>query len=192
MTPAVPVPDALVFIGAGIVIVGIIAAIVFLWSRSRAGVTPATSTEAVRVKRLDYQPAARPVTPFIRPPVSRQLRSQAAPSVPTAVSVVDGRIDIADSTRALAEKYTLAGFTLATADGLVFSTSGSPSAMEDAARYGGSPQHEGLQESAGLTIFTITHQGIGLTGIIRSEKRMTGDMIRRIESDTQEILNRWI
>lgn len=192
MTPAVPVPDALVLISAGIVIVVIIAAIVFFWSRSRAGMTPPTGTEAARVKRLDYQPVARPVTPFIRPPVPRQPRSQTAPSVPVAVSVVDGRIDIADSTRALAEKYALTGFTLATADGLIFSTSGNPAAMEDAARYGGSPLHEGLQESAGLTIFTITHQGIGLTGLIRSEKRLTGDMVRRIESDTQEILNRWI
>jgi len=192
MTPAVPEPTVLISLGAGIVIVVIIAAIVFHWSRSRAGRTPATGRQSPWSRRLDYQPAARPVTPFIRPPVPRQSPSHAPPSISSAVSVVEGRTDIADSTRALAEKYSLAGFTLATTDGLIFSTSGNATGTEDAAQFGGTALPVGAQEAAGVTLFTITHQGTKLTGIIRSEKRLTPDRIRRIGNDTQEILNRWI
>lgn len=192
MTPAVPEPTVLISLGAGIVIVVIIAAIGFLWSRSRAGRTPATGKQAPRSRRLDYQPAARPVTPIIRPPVPRQSTSPATHPIPVSVNVIDGRTDIADSTRALAEKYSLAGFTLATTDGLIFATSGYSIGTEDAAQYGGTAIAEGAQEAAGVTLFTLTHQGTKLTGIIRSENRLTPDRIRQIGNDTQEILNRWI
>jgi len=192
MTPAVPEPTVLISLGAGFVIVLIITAIVYLRSRSRAGRTPATGTEASRSRRLDYQPVARPVTPFIRPPVPSHPPSPATPPMPASVSVVDGRTDIADSTRALADKYSLAGFTLATTDGLIFSTSGHPAGTEDAAHYGGRALQEEEHVSAEVTLFTLNHQGTKLTGIIRSEKSLTRDRIRQIESDTQEILNRWI
>ncbi len=192
MTPAVPEPTVLVSLGAGIVIVLIIAAIVYLWIRSRAGRTPATGTVASRSRRLDYQPVARPVTPIIRPPVPRQHPSTATPRIPASVSVVDGRTDITDSTRALAEKYSLAGFTLATIDGLIFSTSGNPSATEDAAHYGGRALQEEEFVSAEVTLFTLTHQGTSLTGIIRPDRPLKRDSVLSIRKDTQEILNRWI
>ena len=192
MIPAVPEPTVLISLGAGIVIVVIIAVVVYLWSRSRAGRKPATGKEAARSRRLDYQPAARPVIPLIRLPVPRQSPSPATPPITAAVSVVNGRTDIADSTRALAEKYSLDGFTLATTDGLVFSTSGNPTATEDAAYYGGTAPPEGAQVAAGVTLFTVTHLGSGLTGIIRSERPLSRDVVRSIGKDTQEILNRWI
>ncbi|HEX3001383.1 MAG TPA: hypothetical protein VHN82_03280 [Methanoregula sp.] len=164
--------------------------IVAIILRSRAGVAFA-GKGADRSRRLDYQPVARPVTPIIRPLAQGKTPSHARPPVPAAVSVVDGRTDIGDSTRALAEKYSLAGFTLATTDGLVFSTSGNPQATEDAAHYGGKSTPDG-QGSEGVTLFTLTHRGICLTGIVRSERRPSHDVIRRIGTDTQEILNRWI
>jgi len=112
--------------------------------------------------------------------------------MPAAVSVVDGRTDITDSTRALAEKYSLAGFTLATTDGLVFSTSGNPTATEDAAQYGGIVPPDGIPEEGGVTLFSLTHQGTSLTGVIRPDRPLKRDVIRSIRKDTQEILNRWI
>jgi hypothetical protein len=112
--------------------------------------------------------------------------------MPAAVSVVDGRTDIADSTRALAEKYSLAGFTLATTDGLVVSTSGNLMATEDAAQYGGRALQEEGQVSAEVTLFTLTHQGASLTGIIRPDRPLKRDVVHSIRKDTQEILNRWI
>ncbi|MDD5142958.1 hypothetical protein [Methanoregula sp.] len=132
------------------------------------------------------------MTPIIRLPVPRQSPSSPTPPIPAAVSIVDGRTDIADSTRALAEKYSLAGFTLATTDGLVFSTSGNPTASEDAARYGGRVPPDGIPEEAGVTLFCLTHQGTSLSGIIRSDRPLSEDVVSSIGKDTQEILNRWI
>lgn len=129
--------------------------------------------------------------PFTRPPVPREPDSRATPSIPAAVSVVEGRTDIADSTRAIAEKYSLTGFTLATTDGLIFSSSGNPEATGDAAIYGGQKPGGGVQE-AGITLFTHSHHGTKLTGIIRSDRQLSRNIIRMIERDTQEILNRWI
>lgn len=189
------------YLGAGIVIILVIAVILFLRSRAggpaSAGAMPQKGKRSTHDRRLDYQPAARPVTPMIRMPVprpagSRQQESRAIPPSPEAIPVVQGRTDIADSTRALAEKYSLTGFTLATTDGLVFSTSGISTATEDAAQYGGNAPSEGAQADAGVRLFTLSHQGTILTGIIRAEKSLTHDTVRRIESDTQEILNRWI
>ena len=184
--------DVLLYLIAGTVIVVAITVSVYLWSRSRAGKTPAAGRQAPRSRRLDYQPAARPVTPFIRPPVPRQSLPPATPSSIAAVSVIDGRTDIADSTRAVAEKYSLAGFTLATTDGLIFSTSGNPTATEDAAEYGGMAPPEGAQVATGVTLFTLVHRGTSLTGIIRSDRPLKTDVVRSIGKDTQEILNRWI
>jgi hypothetical protein len=196
MAPAVSAPDILLY--AGIVTILIIAAIIYLVVRSRAAKQASATMISTREPggiprhRLDYQPDARPVSPLKKPRVSKSVEPPAAHTVPKTMSVVDGRTDIADSTRALAEKYALAGFTLATTDGLVFSSSGNPDATEDAAQFGGMAVPAGPGSPAGVTLFALSFRGIGLTGIIRSNRQPTSSVLRMIEQDTQEILNRWI
>lgn len=108
------------------------------------------------------------------------------------MSVIDGRMDITDSIRALVEKYSLEGFTLATADGLVFAAWGRSDTTGDAANYGGITITAGSKTSDGVALFTIPCKETALTGIIRSNRRVPASILRMIEHDTQEILNRWI
>jgi hypothetical protein len=97
--------------------------------------------------------------------------------------------DLQQSLLALAEKYSLDSFTIATSDGLVFASSGGSTAQEDAASY--SRNYE-IGESAGMALFSLDHKGSKLTGIIRSQGIIKGEIQKRIESDTKDILNRWI
>jgi hypothetical protein len=71
----------------------------------------------------------------------------------------------------------------------VFGSSGGSTAQEDAASYSGS--HD-IRESVGVAVFRMDHKGSNLTGIIRSQGIITGEIQKRIESDTKDILNRWI
>ena len=89
----------------------------------------------------------------------------------------------------MAEKYSLDSFTIATSDGLVLASSIGDTAQEDAARYG--RNYDGTVPE-GVTLFSVTHKGSELTGIIRSESSNTGEFQKRIENDTKDILNKWI
>jgi hypothetical protein len=108
------------------------------------------------------------------------------------MSVVEGRKDIADSMRALVEKYALGGFTLATRDGLVIASGGAVDATMDAARFGGAEESSRVGDAPGVTLFTVTCMGSHLTGIVRSDLPLPSGALGMIEDDTQEILNRWI
>ena len=97
--------------------------------------------------------------------------------------------DLQQSLRALAEKYSLDSFTIATSDGLVFASSGGNTAQEDAASF---CRKYDIRESVGVALFSLNHKGSELTGIIRSQGIITGEIQKLIESDTKDILNRWI
>lgn len=105
--------------------------------------------------------------------------------------MVDGRTDITDSLHALVEKYSLDAFTLATSDGLVFASCGNPVATEDAANFGGS-RVAGPESAGRIVLFTLSCMDAELTGIVRSGRALPASILRMIEDDTQEILNRWI
>lgn len=97
--------------------------------------------------------------------------------------------NLGESLLALAGKYSLDSFTIATSDGLVFASSGGNTAQDDAARY---CRKYDIRESVGVALFSMKHKGSELTGIIRSQGIITGEIQKRIESDTKDILNRWI
>jgi hypothetical protein len=97
--------------------------------------------------------------------------------------------DLQQSLGALAEKYSLDSFTIATSDGLVFASSGSSTAQEDAA---GFCRNSDGTEPEGVVLFSMNHKGSELTGIIRSEGIITGKTKKGIENDTKDILNKWI
>jgi hypothetical protein len=97
--------------------------------------------------------------------------------------------DLQQCLLALAGKYSLDSFTIATSDALVFASSGGSTAQEDAARY---YRNADIKESAGVALFSLNHKGSELTGIIRSQSIITGEIQKRIENDTKDILNKWI
>jgi len=152
----------------------------------------ARSAEKGRARRhrLDYQPTAKPNWIAIPIPISKRSPKQQ----PVAVSNPDADLlencqDIQQSLLVLAGKYSLDSFTIATSDGLVFASSGSSTAQEDAARYN---RKHNVSNPEGVTLFSLDHKGSELTGIIRPQGIITRDALKHIENDTQDILNRWI
>lgn len=114
------------------------------------------------------------------------------PSLPKETSVIDGTEDIRFSIHRMVEKYSLEEFTLATSDGLVVVSGGGRSAPEDAARFGRTRSEVRDEKIPGIALFTVTHKGSDLTGIIRSNLPIPENNRRMIERDTQDILTRWI
>jgi hypothetical protein len=172
----------------------------------RARKDRSSEDERARVQRLDYQPAAKPV-PVARPvPVAKPVQAArpVSPAIPVPANaparmpepatipetdLTGNSRDLRESLCALAGKYSLDSVTIATSDGLVLAASGGSTTQEDAASYsrlniGGEPE--------GVTLFVLNHKGSELTGIIRSQGIITGEVQKRIESDTKDILNRWI
>lgn len=131
----------------------------------------------------DYKPSAMPV--HVSSPVRNR---QPAPPSPEA-DVTENCRDLRQCLLALAGKYSLDSFTIATSDGLVFASSGSTTAQEDAANYSG--KYTG-KASGGVVLFSLNHKGSELTGIIRSRGIIPGETQDRIENDTKDILNKWI
>ena len=144
-----------------------------------------------RRQRLDYQPSAKPSWVAIPVPISRYQKQQPVSSTAPVpeVDLLENCRGLQESLVALARKYSLDSFTIATSDGLVFASSGGNTALEDAASYSGN--HD-IRESAGMAVFGLDHKGSLLTGIIRSQGIITGEIQKRIENDTKDILNRWI
>ncbi|HEX3001679.1 MAG TPA: hypothetical protein VHN82_04840 [Methanoregula sp.] len=120
------------------------------------------------------------------------MQKTGKPAVKKEIPVIDTAEDIIDSVRLLTEKYSLTQFTLATSDGLVLASGGVGSALEDAAWFG-RPRGEVSEENIpGIAVFTVTHKGSDLTGIIRSNLPIPQKTLVMIECDTQDILTRWI
>ena len=143
-----------------------------------------------RRQRLNYQPSVKPITVAAPPHLSRPVRRPrpVTPPVP-GLDLLENCQDLQQSLCALAGKYSLDSFTIATSDGLVFASSGSSTAQEDAAGFCRNPDGS---EPEGMTLFSMNHKGSELTGIIRSEGIITGETKKGIENDTKDILNRWI
>jgi len=143
-----------------------------------------------RNQRLDYQPPAKPGWVPTPVPISwKNTRQQPTASPIPEIDLMENCQDLQESLHALTGKYSLDSFTIATSDGLVFASSGSDTAQDDAAKY---CRKYDIRESAGVALFSMSHKGSELTGIIRSTGIITGEIQKHIESDTKDILNRWI
>ena len=165
-----------------------------LWRAKKA---QSAEEDRARRQRLDYQPSKKPIPVTAPVPVSRtapKTRPAPAPAAEPApapvpdVDLLDCQ-DLRESVAALAGKYSLESFTIATSDGLILASSGGTTAQEDAALFN---QKNGSESPEGLVLFSLNHKGSDLTGIIRSGGIIAGDLQERIESDTKDILNRWI
>lgn len=130
------------------------------------------------------EPAATWV-PGLRPVSKQWPHSDPVP----AIDALKNCTDLQQCLNALAGKYALDSFTIATSDGLVFASSGGTTAQADAAHYN---RYAAGKDPAGMTIIGLDHKGSELTGIIRSAAPLSPEIRRRIENDTKDILNRWI
>ena len=106
-------------------------------------------------------------------PISGGTRnnSPSPPPLRPDVALLENCQDFQQSLRALAGKYSLDSFTIATSDGLVFASSGGSTAQEDAAIYRWNSDDK---ESAGMALFSLNHKGSELTGIVRSQGNYYG------------------
>jgi len=147
--------------------------------------------DRARRQRLDYQPSVKPVWVPVPVPISRRTGTeQPIPPAPRIEEdILENCQDLRDCLLALAGKYSLHSFTIATSDGLVFASSGGETAQVDAARF--SRDNAG-KDPSGVTLFGLNHKGSELTGIIRSSGAISPEIRKRIENDTKVILNKWI
>ncbi len=173
----------------GIIIIVVIAIAIF---RRRTGNKRHADASVPPVHPLDYQPASKP-TPVFRPVMTTDpLARTAESSRPKDTDLTSTRSNLTESLEALVGKYSLVSFTLATADGLLFGSSGGTSAQVDAATYSEIFKNEPLTGTTGVVLFGLTHKGSELIGIVRAKTPLPAKSVQQIETDTKVILNWWI
>ncbi len=112
-------------------------------------------------------------------------------SVPKEIDILNERTDITQSFLALAEKYSLGTFTIATSDGLIFASSGGRITKPGAATYSKMVNHDPSLTTPLFILSGLTHKGVTLAGVIRTQNPVSEDISKRIATDTQAILNWW-
>jgi hypothetical protein len=145
-----------------------------------------------KAQNLDYRPGVKPVLPVSQKSIPHPVQKAGVLPRPADTSVTEGMADITASLRTLTQKYSLDQFTIATADGLVFASSGGEDAQGDAARFGEMFVNDPLTETPGVRLFGLDHKGSDLVGIIRTKLQVPDDVAMLIERDTKDILNKWI
>jgi hypothetical protein len=171
----------------GIIVLVIIAAL--LLKRSRG-----TKRKVVHEEEPDFDYGAAihhvpvPVTTTASPRVEQKREALRPPGI----NVLEGCTNITECLDALVRKFSLESFTIATCDGLVFVSSGGDTAPADAAKYSEIFLNDPLSETPGVVLFGLKHKGSDLVGIIRTPGEVTENTLQKMESDTKDILNRWI
>ncbi len=155
----------------------------------RARVTRSEGEDHKRSELTGYQVLAKSAPSGAPDPVSVTVPEEESFSPGTVVYTMENCHDLRQGILALTGKYSLDSLTIATSDGLVLASSNGSPAQEDAAFFSG--RHPGKQPE-GVTLFSLNHKGSGLTGIIRTQGIITWETQSRIESDTKDILNRWL
>jgi hypothetical protein len=174
-------------------VVVVIIAIVIYQSRSKKRLYLKVETDAFMFphsNRPDYQSK---VTPVIRPTQTKKPPARTAEMPkPEDIDLTSTRRDMTDSLVALERKYSLGNFTIATADGLVFGSSGGDTSQTDAATYSGIFKTDPLTGISGVVLFGLTHKGSDLIGIVRAKAPLSAEIVQQIAADTKDILNWWI
>jgi hypothetical protein len=185
--------DPVIFYGviAAVVVVLIVITAFFL-NKSRNTGSSTAAASGRKSSRLAYQPENRLIPPVVSKSIPRPVKKSPVAPSPMEISLIEGRSNLTDSLEALVEKYSLEEFTLATSDGLLFASSGAKSAHEDAAYYSEIYTNDPLSETPGVVLSGVSHKGSDLVLIIKTLLPLTKEARKRIETDTQDILNRWI
>jgi hypothetical protein len=193
MLPALSDPVFMFGIIGGAIVVLVIIAVLYLRKSRKPGSPKNTDDHASQKQsRLAYQPETRPVPPVAAKNIPRPIKKSPSPPAPKEISLLNGRTDITGSLQAMAEKYSLDQFTIATSDGLVFASSGAQSAQDDAAQYGEWYTNDPLSETPGVLLSGVSHKGSDLILIVRTQLPVTEQIRQSIENDTKDILNWWI
>lgn len=193
------VDSLLVFVAAIVIVIILVVVIFLLFKRKRTvptfvfqenggpGQCIATSGDKLQLPSMRH---LSPLKEAGKPSVSAQAVIDQPPVNDIELTV--GRRDITSSLLVLTEKYSLDQFTIATKDGLVFASSGSGTAQDDAAIYSGMYAHEPESSVPGIFLFTLDHKNSSLVCIVRTKKSFPQKILHQIEADTKDILNFWI
>lgn len=92
---------------------------------------------------------------------------------------------------AIGEKYSLASFTLATADGLLIGST-RPGGEDEAARYSHLYTQGRLQDETGAELLGIPYRGETVVGIARPSEHLSTEEMRALEEDTRDALRHWV
>ncbi len=92
---------------------------------------------------------------------------------------------------AITEKYRLASFTLATADGLLIGST-KRGAEDEAARYSYLYTQGTLQDETGAELLGISHHGETVIGIARPSEPLSTELASALEQDTRDVLQHWV
>jgi len=90
----------------------------------------------------------------------------------------------------IGEKYSLASFTLATADGLLIGST-RPGGEDEAARYSYLYTQGRLQDETGAELLGIPYRGETVVGIARPSEHLSAEQMSALEQDTRDALRHW-
>lgn len=177
------------------IIVVIVIAVVFFHSRSKKRQYPREITESssdFHPPRSDSPPGAKPIT-VLKSTVTQAPQTYTADlPKPQDTDLTRTKKDMTESLKALVGKYSLSNITIATTDGLIFGSSGGESVQTDAAVYSEIFKNDPHIETPGVTLFGLSHKGSGLIGIVRAKNPPPIENIKKIATDTKDILNWWV
>jgi hypothetical protein len=108
------------------------------------------------------------------------------------IDLIKNRIDITDSLKALADKYSILEITLASDDGLVLASSAKRDVQADAARYSQIIKHQEATDEPGVILFELYHKEAHVIGIIKAEQDLPHNWRKEIREDTKGILQWWL
>jgi len=178
---------------AVIVILVVITAGLFLKKKKRqAAVRKIRERPEIPKSRLDYHSEFHVTRKFMRSQKARKKPGVSFPATKHENDLIIGKPDIRRSFSALAGKYQIERITIATQDGLVFASSGSPDAATDAALYSEQFFQDPLTETPGFVLFAVPFESEELVGIAKTNKPIPDHIVQNIASDTKDILNWWV
>jgi hypothetical protein len=122
-------------------------------------------------------------------PAASYSRSGVSPASQRPRSSKDGSLE--EYLGAIGEKYSLASFTLATADGLLIGST-RPGAQDEAAQYSYLYTQGKLQDETGAELLGIPHRGETVIGIARPSEHLSADLMNALEQDTRDALRHWV
>jgi LPXTG-motif cell wall-anchored protein len=180
-------------LAAIIVILVILAAVLLLKKRKRHEAVQKTRDRPEMPKsRLDYHSEFHVTRKFVRSQKAKRKPAESVPATKPENDLITGKPDITGSLSALTAKYRIERITIATDDGLVFTSSGSPDAATDAALYSEQFFQAGLTETPGFVLFAVPFESEELVGIVKTNKPIPDHIVQNIASDTKDILNWWV
>lgn len=117
--------------------------------------------------------------------------AQVADLQPPSVDLGKAR-DLSSGMELICSVFGLDSLTIATWDGLVVASSGSPSRIEDAALYSRIYQGKGEIEDKSVHLFELDFNGSRLIGIVRRREELVRTWIDALRNDVITLLQAWI